>query len=96
MPAKIIDPVNTFKVFECCVHPATRVEELHEIMLRQFWLRRPDFAVRIDAFESEQSATVVYTSRVDHYERRDPICALDVTIPDDAKAIYFKMLIADL
>lgn len=95
MPAKIINPTNTFKVFECCVHPGTDIEDLHPLMMRVFRRDRPHAAALIDEFERAQGAVVLYTSRVDRYDRRDPICALDVTIPDDTKAIYFKMLFTD-
>jgi hypothetical protein len=49
-------------------------------------------AQRVRDFMVEQGIVGHYTSRVAEYDRsRDPICVLELTIEDEAKAIYFKM-----
>jgi bifunctional DNase/RNase len=85
---------NTFELCRCILHPDTRREDLHDTMLRVF----DNMDQNVRKFMQEQNVQGIFTSAVVGYDgdptkpnKQDPVCALFLTIPDDAKAIYFKM-----
>lgn len=69
------------------IHPDTRIEELDSTLERLLKDVLPD----VEAFLSEQNIPPSLKGKVVEWDRRDPVCAMILTIEDETQAVYFKM-----
>ena len=61
-------------------------------MMRLLTTHHPERSGMLKDFFHQHDIVVEWSSRVDHWdELRDPICVLEITIPDGTKALLFKM-----
>ena len=85
----------TIDIFQCLVHPGTRLEELRNKMLDVFVRYYPghiNYANRILHQNNILSGSYRWKAKIASYDRSgDPICLLSIEIDDDEKAVLFKM-----
>lgn len=80
-------------ILKCIMHPDTRRSELTDRMVHVMATRRSQETYDIiaclqshDINDNEWSASVIGYDGM-----KDPICLLEIVIPDQKKAVYFKM-----
>lgn len=75
------------------MHPGTRRNELTDRMVHVLATRLMDQTYDLLAcLQTHQIENYEwYASVVEHDAMRDPICLLELVIPDQKKAVYFKM-----